>query len=53
MTRILRSGPARQDLVDIVYHYIRERSPTTGLRFREAAEATFNRLAAMPGIGTR
>jgi toxin ParE1/3/4 len=53
MSRIHRRRAARQDLVEIVYHYISEGTPATGRRFREVAEATFLRLAAMPGKGTR
>jgi toxin ParE1/3/4 len=53
MSRIIRRLAARQDLVDIVYHYIREGTPATAHRFRTQAEATFQQLARMPGMGTR
>jgi len=53
MNRIIRRQAARQDLVDIVYHYIREGTPATARRFRDQAEATFQRLAGMPGMGAR
>jgi toxin ParE1/3/4 len=53
MNRIIRRPAARRDIVDIVYHYIREGTPATASRFREQAEATLQRLAAMPGIGAR
>jgi toxin ParE1/3/4 len=43
---------ARRDLVEIVA-YLAERSQAAGRRFRAAAEATFERLAKTPGIGTR
>ena len=33
--------------------YIRQHSPSAALRFLEAAEATFQQLASMPGIGER
>jgi len=52
MSRIIRRQAARRDLVDIVYYYLRKGTPTTAHRFRAQAEATFQRLAGMPGIGT-
>ena len=51
MNRIIRRQAARQDLVDIFYHYIRVGTPATARRFRKQAEATFQRLAGMPGMG--
>jgi toxin ParE1/3/4 len=51
MNQIIRRWAARRDLVDIVYHYISAGSPDSGRRFRLQAEATFRRLARMPGIG--
>jgi toxin ParE1/3/4 len=51
--RIGRRRAARQDLVDIAYHYISQGTPDTARRFRERAEAAFRRLARMPGLGTR
>jgi len=53
MNRIIRRRAARQDLVEIVYYYIRAGSPLTARRFRDQAEATFQRLAGMPSIGAR
>lgn len=53
MNRVLRRGAARRDLVEILDYLIREGSPDTARRFRETAEAAFNRLADMPGLGTR
>jgi len=45
--------PARQDLVDVFYYYARQGSLAGARRFLAQAEATFRRLARMPGIGTR
>jgi plasmid stabilization system protein ParE len=53
MSRIVRSAAARRDLVEIIAYYIRQGSPTAGLRFRRQAEATIKRLCGMPGLGTR
>jgi len=44
---------ARQDLVDVFYYYARQGSLPAARRFLAQAEATFQRLARMPGIGTR
>jgi plasmid stabilization system protein ParE len=52
MSLIIRRLAARQDLVDIVYHYIRNGNRTTSHRFRTEAEAKFQRLAGMPGMET-
>jgi toxin ParE1/3/4 len=52
MAPVIRRRAARQDLVDIVYHYLREKTPTTARRFRNQAEATVQRLAEMPGLGS-
>ena len=52
MSRVLRRGAARQDLVDIAYYYIRRGSPATAQRFRGRAEALFRQLADRPGLGT-
>jgi plasmid stabilization system protein ParE len=38
MARIIRKAAARQDLVGIVAHYIREGSPATARRFREGGQ---------------
>jgi toxin ParE1/3/4 len=53
MSRVIRRPAARQDLVEIAYHYIRQGSPMTAERFRNQAESLFLRLADMPGLGTR
>jgi toxin ParE1/3/4 len=53
MSRIVRRQAARQDLVEIAYHYISEGSPAAAHRFRVQAEAAFQRLATMPNMGTR
>jgi toxin ParE1/3/4 len=53
VSRVFRRPGARQDLVEIVAHYLRAGSPATARRFREQAEAAFQRLAGMPGLGTR
>lgn len=53
MSQIFRRQAARQDLVEIVYYYIREGTPSTARRFRTEAEATFQNLAGMPGLGKR
>jgi toxin ParE1/3/4 len=53
MSLIVRRHAARQDLVEIVYPYLREGSPASADRFRLQAEATFERLASGPNIGTR
>ncbi|HWE39015.1 MAG TPA: type II toxin-antitoxin system RelE/ParE family toxin [Isosphaeraceae bacterium] len=52
MSRVIRRLAARQDLVDIAYHYISRGSPTTAQRFRGQAETLFRQLADMPGLGT-
>ena len=44
---------ARRDLVGIFYRYVREGTLPTARRFLAQAEATFQRLAGMPGMGTR
>ena len=51
MSRVLRRGAARRDLVAIIRHYAREAGLVTARRFRELAEDTFRRLAGMPGMG--
>jgi toxin ParE1/3/4 len=45
--------PARRDLVDVFYRYTRQGAVPTARRFLVQAEATMQRLARMPGIGTR
>jgi toxin ParE1/3/4 len=44
---------ARQDLIDIYRRLAREAGIRTADRFIASAEASFLRLAAMPGLGTR
>lgn len=53
MRRVIRRQAARQDLVDIVYYYLRKRVPDTAHRFRDHAESLFRQLASMPGLGSR
>lgn len=54
MSAVVRKLPlARRDLVDIFYYYARKGTLTTARRFLKQAEATFQRLAGMPGLGTR
>src|SRR5690242_5245276 len=50
--KIGRRRAVRQDLVNIAYYYISKGSPDTARRFRDRANATFRRLARMPGLGT-
>jgi toxin ParE1/3/4 len=49
---IQRRQMAGQDLVRIFRHYAREAGFRVANRFFAQAEATFDRLASMPGIGT-
>jgi toxin ParE1/3/4 len=49
---IHRRRAARQDLVEILRHYAREAGLRVAERFSTQAEATFTRLAGMPGLGT-
>ena len=44
---------ARIDRVDIFCHYTRIGTLPSARRFLAEAEATFKRLAVMPGLGTR
>ncbi|HEX8200555.1 MAG TPA: type II toxin-antitoxin system RelE/ParE family toxin [Isosphaeraceae bacterium] len=53
MNQILRRPAANRDLVGIYRHYAREAGLRVADRFFAAAEATFTRLAHMPGMGTR
>jgi len=53
MSAIKKLPPARRDLVDIFRHYTVSASHSVARRFLVQAEATFLRLAKMPGIGTR
>lgn len=47
-----RRFAARRDLVDVFDHYVEAGSIRTARRFLAQAEATFQRLARMPSIGT-
>ncbi len=53
MSAIHRRAKARQDLVEIFRYYSREAGLRIAHRFFAQAEATFSRLAGMPGLGTR
>lgn len=53
MSGVNRLPSARHDLVDIFYHYVRKGTLATARRFIAQAEASFQRLADMPGMGTR
>jgi toxin ParE1/3/4 len=48
-----RHHKARQDLVDIFRYHAREAGLRVAERFFAQTEATFTRLAGMPGIGAR
>jgi toxin ParE1/3/4 len=48
--RVLRTDMAMTDLAEHA-EYIRERRPSSAIKFLGAAEATFRQLASMPGIG--
>ena len=50
---VSRREGARRDLISIYHHYAREAGIRTADKFLASAEATFLRLAARPGIGTR
>lgn len=50
--RIIKRERALDDL-EHRSEYIRQHNPRAALRFLDAAEATFQRLAAMPGMGAR
>lgn len=52
MSAIHRLHKARQDLLDIFRHYARDAGLRVAQRFFAQAEATFTRLAGMPGMGT-
>ena len=53
MSLIIRRPAANRDLVTAFRYYAREASLRVADRFFAEAEATFARLATMPGIGTR
>lgn len=50
---IHRRRAARQDLVEIFRYFAREAGLRIAERFFAQAEATFARLANLPGLGTR
>jgi toxin ParE1/3/4 len=51
--KVVRLASALHDL-DVAADYIQsQRGPDRAIRFLRAAEATFTRLAGMPGMGTR
>jgi len=50
---IVRRPLANRDLLEIFRHYAREGGLRVADRFFAEAEATFARLASMPGMGTR
>jgi toxin ParE1/3/4 len=52
MSAIHRRSKARQDLVEIFRYHTREAGLHVAQRFFAQAEATFTRLAGMPGLGT-
>ena len=53
MSKVIhRRQKARQDLVDIFRYHAREAGLRVAQRFFAQTEATFARLAGMPGIGT-
>jgi toxin ParE1/3/4 len=53
VSHIVRRPSANRDLVEIFRHYAREAGISVADRFFAQAEATFARLADMPGMGTR
>jgi len=50
MSRVDKRPQAEQDLDDQAF-FIEQNTPGVGFRFLAAAEATFEQLAEMPGIG--
>jgi toxin ParE1/3/4 len=52
VSQIIRRPSADRDLVAIFRHYAREAGMGVADRFFAEAEATFARLASMPGMGT-
>jgi len=53
VSHIIRRPSANRDLVTIFRHYAREAGVQVADRFFAEAEATFARLASMPGVGSR
>ena len=52
MNQISRRSSADRDLIVIFRHYARDAGLRVADRFLIEAEATFERLASMPGMGT-
>ncbi len=52
MSQVVRRPAADRDLVAIFRHYARQAGMRVADRFFAQADATFARLAGMPGIGT-
>src|SRR5262245_22895539 len=52
MSKTIRRPAADRDLVAIFRHYARQAGMRVADRFFAQAEATFRRLAGMPGMGT-
>lgn len=52
MSIVIKRPAARQDLVDTFRYFTLNASLSVARRFIAQAEATFVRLAAMPGMGT-
>lgn len=52
MPGILIRPKAKREITLIIAYLIENASPEVALRFRSAAKATFERLAAFPRIGT-
>ena len=52
MSVVHKLRAARQDLVDIFYYYVSKGALPTARRFLTQADATFQRLANLPGMGT-
>jgi toxin ParE1/3/4 len=53
MSQIVRRPTANRDLVEAYRYYAREAGLRVADRFFAEAEATFTRLAKMPGMGAR
>ncbi len=53
MSRLINKNDLALADLDELAEYIRQHNPRAALRFLECAEATFRRLAAMPGLGAR
>jgi toxin ParE1/3/4 len=53
VSHIIRRPSANRDLVTLFRHYAREAGVRVADRFFAESEATFARLASMPGMGRR